>query len=417
MLSAQRDWLADRTIDAAALLVRIDAHARIGAIEGGGVCRLALTDADREGRDRLVAWMREAGLCVDVDAIGNVFGTRAGRHALPPVMTGSHIDTVATGGRYDGNYGVLAGLEAVRWLDARGIATRRPIVIAAFTNEEGVRFQPDMMGSLVHAGGLSLEHALDTIGTDGTRLGDELERIGYAGPMRCGTIVPHAFVELHIEQGPVLEAEGRTIGAVADLQGISWTELTIVGQSNHAGTTPMRMRRDAGWCAAAVAVFVRDLARRMGDGQVGTVGAIDLHPNLVNVIAARATVKVDLRNTDAAALARAEAELDAFVARLEAEEGVRINARRLVRLDPVVFDPRLVRMIEASAARRGLPTMRMTSGAGHDAQMMARVCPSAMVFVPSAGGLSHNPREHTDAAELAHGAAVLLDVLTALADE
>ncbi|HEX7865153.1 MAG TPA: M20 family metallo-hydrolase [Variovorax sp.] len=398
-------------------MARIEAHAAIGAIDGGGVCRIALTDADRQGRDQLVRWMKELGLEVRIDRIGNIFGIRPGTTDAAPVMTGSHIDTVATGGRYDGNYGVMAGLEVVRWLDARGRRTLRPIVVAAFTNEEGVRFMPDMMGSLVHAGGLALETALGTAGTDGALLGDELARIGYAGDMACGAIVPHAFVELHIEQGPVLEAEGLAIGAVQDLQGISWQEIAITGQSNHAGTTPMRLRHDAGYCAAAIAVFVRDLAQRYGDSQVGTVGAIDLHPNLINVIAARATLTVDLRNTDEATLQQAEAELEEYLRQLEREEGVAIEARRLARFEPVVFDAGLVRRIEASARTRGLPGRRMTSGAGHDAQMMARICPAAMIFVPSERGISHNPREHTAPADLANGASVLLDVMLALADE
>ena len=417
VLAAQQQWLRQRSVGEVALLRRIEAHAAIGAIEGGGVCRIALTDADRKGRDQLVAWMRELGLDVSIDRIGNIFGLRAGRADLPPVMTGSHIDTVATGGRYDGNYGVMAGLEVVRWLNERGIVTHRPLVVAAFTNEEGVRFQPDMMGSLVHAGGLPLQQALDTLGTDGTRLGDELARIGYAGDMACGSIVPHAFVELHIEQGPVMEAEGVQIGAVENLQGISWQEFTIAGQSNHAGTTPMRLRRDAGYCAAAIAVFVRELALRAGASQVATVGAIELHPNLINVIPARATASVDLRNTDEAALQRAERELAAFVDKLADEQAVRIETRRLVRFEPVVFDQRLVRIIERASQARGHATRRMISGAGHDAQMMARVCPSAMIFVPSALGISHNPREHTAPADLLRGADVLLDVLLALAEE
>jgi N-carbamoyl-L-amino-acid hydrolase len=290
-------------------------------------------------------------------------------------------------------------------------------VVAAFTNEEGVRFQPDMMGSLVHAGGLPLQQALDSVGTDGTRLGDELQRIGYAGDLACGAIVPHAYVELHIEQGPVMEAEGVQIGAVQDLQGISWQEITLTGQSNHAGTTPMRLRRDAGHGAAAIAVFVRDLALRYGGSQVATVGAIDLHPNLVNVIASRARLTVDLRNTDETLLQRAEQELAQFVATLAAEQRLTVATLQLVRLQPVCFDPRLVRIIEAAANARGHCTRRLTSGAGHDAQMMARICPAAMIFVPSAGGISHNPREHTDAADLARGANVLLDVMLALAAE
>ncbi len=332
-------------------------------------------------------------------------------------MTGSHIDTVATGGRYDGNYGVMAGLEVVRWLNDRQRQTLRPFVVAAFTNEEGVRFMPDMMGSLVHAGGLPLDAALDTVGTDGARLGDELARIGYAGDMACGALVPHAFVELHIEQGPVLEAEGVTIGAVADLQGISWQEIVVTGQSNHAGTTPMHLRHDAGYCAAAIAVFVRELARRYGGSQVATVGAIDLHPNLINVIAARATLTVDLRHTDEVRLQAAEGELANYLRQLEATEGVAIEARTLARFEPVKFDERLVRAIEASAHARGLRHRRMTSGAGHDAQMMARLCPAAMVFVPSVRGISHNPKEHTASADLAQGANVLLDVVLGLLDE
>src|SRR5271155_3165853 len=230
-------------VDLDALMRRIDEHARIGAIENGGVCRIALTDADREGRDLLVQWMKELGLEIRIDQIGNIFGIRAGSTDAAPVMTGSHIDTVGTGGRYDGCYGVMAGLEVGRVFNANGVRTRRPIVVASFTNEEGVRFMPDMTGSLVYAGGMSVEQALAIVGTDGMRLGDELARIGYAGSMPCREIRPHAYVELHIEQGPVLEAEGISLGAVEDLQGISWQEITITGQSNHAGTTPMRLRR------------------------------------------------------------------------------------------------------------------------------------------------------------------------------
>ena len=413
--AAQRDWLARDSLSEDRLMARIDALAAIGATDGGGVCRIALTDADRDGRAQLVRWMRELGLQVRVDQIGNLFGIRAGRTDAAPVMTGSHIDTVATGGRLDGSYGVLAGLEVVRWLNDRQITTGRPMVVAAFTNEEGVRFQPDMMGSLVHAGGLPLAQALDSRDAAGIRLGDELTRIGFAGDMACGAIVPHAFIELHIEQGPVMEAEGIEIGAVQDLQGISWQQFSITGQSNHAGTTPMRLRRDAGHGAAAIAVFVRELALRLGGSQVATVGAITLHPNLVNVIAARATLTVDLRNTDEAVLAQAEAELAAFVQRLAAEQGVSIEAQRLARFAPVRFDAGLVRLIEGRAQARGWRTHRMTSGAGHDAQMLARICPAAMVFVPSVAGISHNPREHTAPADLVRGATVLRDVLLALA--
>ncbi len=421
VLAAQQARRAAQSIDADALLARIERLAAVGAVEAvdgsgaRGVSRIALSDADRDGRDLLVRMMRELGLEVRVDRIGNVFGVRAGRGDAAPVMCGSHIDTVARGGRLDGAYGVLAALEVVRWLDARALRTHRALVVAAFTNEEGVRFQPDMMGSLVHAGGLALDEALDARDGAGLRLGDELARIGYAGDMDCGAIRPHAFVELHIEQGPVLEAEGRAIGAVDGVQGISWQQFTIRGKANHAGTTPMHLRRDAGHAAAAIAVFVRELARRCGG--VATVGTIELQPNLINVIASRARVSVDLRHVDDAALHAAEAELAAFVQQLAEAEGVDIETRRLARFAPVAFDARLVRHIEAAAAAHGHAARRISSGAGHDAQMIARIAPAAMIFVPSAAGISHNPREHTDAAQLALGATVLRDVLLALAQE
>ena len=262
--AGERVTLGALRVDRARLMARLERLAEIGPIEGGGSCRLALTEQDRLGRDLVVGWMRELGLAVSVDPIGNVFGVRRGTQDGAPVMTGSHIDTVRTGGRYDGNLGVLAGLEVVATLEQAGITTRRPLAVAFFTNEEGARFAPDMLGSLVYAGGLALDEALDTVSIDGRRLGDELRAIGYAGDAALGQPRPHAFVELHIEQGPVLDAEGVTIGAVEDLQGISWQEITITGQSNHAGTTPMRLRHDAGYCAAAIADVPEDAGARDG---------------------------------------------------------------------------------------------------------------------------------------------------------
>jgi N-carbamoyl-L-amino-acid hydrolase len=402
-------------IDADRLVWRLDRLAEIGAIEGGGCCRLALTDEDRAGRDLVVGWMRELGLEVAIDPIGNVFGLRRGAGDVAPVMTGSHIDTVRTGGRYDGNLGVLGGLEVAETLNAAGIVTRRPLAVAFFTDEEGARFAPDMLGSLVYVGGLALREALDVVSIDGKRLGDELARIGYAGAAPIGVHRPHAYVELHIEQGPVLDAEGITIGAVLDLQGISWQEIAITGQSNHAGTTPMRLRHDAGYCAAAIGTFIRGLAREMGGSQVCTMGKVDLHPNLINVIAARAKLTVDLRNTDEALLQEAERRLAAFLDGLARAEGVKIETRRLARFEPVIFDDGITGLVERTAARLGHSCRRMTSGAGHDAQMLARICPSGMIFVPSVKGISHNPAEHTTPADLAAGANVLLHTLLELA--
>ena len=307
--------MSDLHIDGDRLLRRIDDLATIGPIEGGGSCRLALTDEDRDGRDLVVTWMTDLGLDISMDGIGNVVGVRPGRTDGAPIMTGSHIDTVRTGGRFDGNLGVLAGLEVIETLEFNGITTEHPFAVAFFTDEEGARFQPDMLGSLVYAGGMGLEEALDVVGIDGTVLGEELDRIGYRGTSPCPGVAPRAFVELHVEQGPVLEADGVTIGAVTGVQGISWTELAITGQSNHAGTTPMHLRHDAGYVAAAIAAHVRQLAIRMGGRQVATVGSLELHPNLVNVVAGSAAMTVDLRNTDEALLVEAEADLARFVPR------------------------------------------------------------------------------------------------------
>jgi beta-ureidopropionase / N-carbamoyl-L-amino-acid hydrolase len=407
----------DLRIDANRLAGRIEALATVGAIAGGGVCRLALTPEDRAGRDRVVGWMRELGLAVTVDAIGNVVGVRAGREPGPAVMAGSHIDTVRTGGRYDGNLGVLAGLEVVHTLNDAGIVTRRPLAVAFFTNEEGARFNPDMMGSLVYVGGLPAQEALATVGIDGASVGECLTSIGYAGSAPCGQPKVHAYLELHVEQGPVLDSEGTTIGAVEGVQGISWTEFTVQGVSNHAGTTPMRMRHDAGYVACAIAQHAREIARALAGDQVATVGAIKLSPNLVNVIANEAVFTVDLRNTDEAVLQEAERRLHAFAQSAAAAEGVTLSHRSLARFEPVAFDPAVVALVEATARRLGHSVRRLPSGAGHDAQMLARVCPAGMVFVPSVGGISHNVKEFTATADLEAGANVLLHTLLALADE
>ncbi len=394
---------------------RLDELGAIGSTGDGGCARLALTDADREGRDLVVSWMRELGLRVDVDGVGNVVGTWPADATEPPVLTGSHIDTVRTGGIYDGNLGVLAGLEALETIITSGLALRRPIAVAFFTNEEGARFAPDMFGSLVYVGGMPLEEALDTVGVDGAVVGEELERIGYVGPRPCPARPPAAFVELHIEQGPVLEAEGVDIGAVTGVQGISWQEVTVTGQSNHAGTTPMAHRHDPAYVAGAVAVFVRSMAEEAGPTQVATVGRIDLHPNLVNVVPAWATFTVDLRNTSEDALQEAEAALASRLDELAQAEGVAVETRSLARFAPVAFDPAMVDRVERVARDHGHAVRRMPSGAGHDAQMLARVCPTAMVFTPSVAGVSHNPAELTHDPDLEAGANVLLTVLAELA--
>ncbi|MCU1356734.1 MAG: putative N-carbamoyl-L-amino acid amidohydrolase [Acidimicrobiales bacterium] len=394
---------------------RLEALGEIGSTGDGGCARLALTDADKEGRDLVVSWMEDLGLRVDIDGIGNVVGTWPPDATEQPVMTGSHIDTVRTGGRYDGNLGVLAGLEAIETIVTSGARPEHPLAVGFFTNEEGSRFAPDMFGSLVFVGGLPLEEALDVVAVDGAVAGDELERIGYIGPMPCPARPPRAFVELHIEQGPVLEAGGETIGVVTGVQGISWQEITITGQSNHAGTTPMDHRHDPSFAAASITTFVRALATELGPPQVATVGRVELHPNLVNVVPARATLTVDLRNTDEHVLQGAEARLAAHCEDLAEAEGVIIERKTLARFEPVAFDPEMVDRVERVAVAHGHRVRRMPSGAGHDAQMLARVCPTSMIFTPSIGGISHNPAERTHPADLEAGANVLLDVLCELA--
>jgi N-carbamoyl-L-amino-acid hydrolase len=398
------------------LMGRIEALGRIGALDGGGVCRLALTDADRDGRDLVAGWMRELGLDVSIDGIGNIIGLRAGTEDGPPVMTGSHIDTVATGGLYDGNLGVLAGLEVVDCLNEAGITTRRPVAVGVFTNEEGSRFQPDMLGSSVHQGSLTLSEALAEMDTKGAVVGDELQRIGYAGDAPVGGTPIHAFIELHVEQGPLLEQAGTTIGAVTSVQGITWTEYTLDGVSNHAGTTPMELRHDAGYVAAAIGCEARRLALDMGGDQRATVGVSELVPNIVNVIAKRARLTVDLRNTDDGLMTEAEERMTAFIAETAAAEGVQVSTRPLVRFQPVQFDVAVVDRIEAAAAGQGHSVKRMASGAGHDAQMFAPNCPTAMIFVPSVGGISHNVEEFTAPQDIRAGADVLLQVMVELAE-
>jgi len=408
--------MTDLHIDIDRLIERLAALAEIGAIAGTeGCARLALTDEDRAGRDLVVSWMHDLELDVTIDGIGNVVGVMAGSTEGAPVMTGSHIDTVRTGGRYDGNLGVLAGLEVIETLRIANVIPDRPLAVAFFTDEEGARFPPDMLGSLVYVGGMGVEEAHAITGIDGATVGGELDRIGYLGPAPLPGATPHAFVELHVEQGPVLETEGLTIGAVTGVQGISWTEVTVTGQSNHAGTTPMDLRRDPGVVAFKVGSFVHELAHELGAPQVATVGRIEMHPNLVNVVPASATFTIDLRHTDNDVLLEAEGRTSDFLAATAAAENCTIEQRSLARFDPVIFDETVICAVEDVATAQGHTVRRMPSGAGHDAQMLARVCPTGMVFVPSVDGVSHNPAEYTSPEDLEAGANVLLHVMLDLA--
>ena len=403
--------LSNLRINIDRLATSIEDLAEIGAIAGGGVCRMALTDEDRQGRDMVVKWMHELGLEVTVDQIGNVIGIRAGQESGKPVMTGSHIDTVASGGRYDGNLGVLAGLEVIATLNEAEITTRKPIGVGFFTNEEGARFAPDMMGSGVHQGALELKTMLDVLDNEGARVGDELEKIGYAGDTSTGDFRADSYVELHVEQGPILELEDYEIGAVEGVQGISWNEYRISGTANHAGTTPMRLRHDAGYVAAAISVEARRLANEMGANQIGTVGVTKLNPGLINVIAKEALLTIDLRNTDEQKLQEAEQAMRSFIEQICKAEGVTFSSRTLARFEPVTFNKTMVSLVAETATALGLRVKSMPSGAGHDAQMFAPNCPTAMIFVPSRNGISHNVAEYTEPKHLQAGTDVLLQML------
>src|SRR5712664_3030672 len=300
-------------IDRKRLEHSIEELGRIGETPRGGLTRLALTDEDKRGRDLMVRWMREAGLRVTVDQMGNIFGERAGSEPVPPVMMGSHVDSVPTGGKYDGQLGVLCGLETIRALDEHKIRTRHPVTLAIFTNEEGARFQPAMIASGVMAGKIPLEDAYNARDKDGVRLVDELERIGYLGSEPCVPRPFRAYLELHIEQGPFLEEEGLAVGVVEGIVAISWSRLTIHGVQDHAGPTPMRIRHDALVAAAAVVGGVREIARRMGGDFVATVGRLDLIPNIPNAIPGRVVLSVDFRDPQEANLDRALAMLDHVV--------------------------------------------------------------------------------------------------------
>jgi N-carbamoyl-L-amino-acid hydrolase len=394
-------------IDGARLVSRLAELSAIGATPEGGCRRLALTDEDRQGRDWLVGQMRALGLDVRVDAIGNIVGILKGREEGPALVMGSHIDTVGTGGRFDGALGVVAGIEVLAVLRDAGLVPKRDMAVIAFTNEEGARFQPDMLGSLVWAGGMSVAAAHAEVDADGVGLGAELGRIGYLGPERPGFLKAHAYLELHIEQGPVLESEGGGLGAVTGIQGICWLELTLTGRPSHAGTTPMAYRRDPGLTAARINLFANELTKTI-PGQLANCGVVRVQPGNVNVVPETVVMTLDLRNPLDGPLAEAEAALRKFCAGLSQRDGIAIAFRDLARFPATPFAEELIAAVEASAAGHGRPIRRMISGAGHDAQMMSRLCPTAMIFIPSVGGLSHNPAELSTDEDMVEGADVLL---------
>ena len=383
---------------------------KIGALKGGGVCRLSLTEEDREARDLLKQWADGLGLEVEVDEVGNMFVCRKGSSDTPCIMTGSHLDTVGTGGLFDGSLGVVAGMEVMEVLIENNITTKHPFKVANFTNEEGVRFTPDMMGSLAFKGAISAREIHTIKSADGkVILGDELEKIGYKGEMKAGSFPVSKFIEIHIEKGPVLENENIQVAAVTKVQGIYWTEYHVYGRTAHAGTTPLALRQDAGLVAAGLNTFIREKARELG--AVGTMGVVEYSPNLINVIPEKVKFTTDIRHTDPKVLADFQQQLDARLQELCELENTRFERRELVRLDPVDFSGEMVSLVEEKSRQLGYSVKRMVSGAGHDAQMMAAVCPTVMIFVPSVNGISHNVEEYTKDEDLERGANVLLHTL------
>lgn len=422
-LAPGKPHAADLRIDGQRLWDSLMTLAKIGATAKGGVRRLALTELDGQARDLVARWLREAGCSIHVDAIGNIFGIRPGalgdgfgpdgqpaadiRHRA--VAIGSHIDTQPSGGRFDGNYGVMAGLEVLRTLQQAGVRTQRPLAVAIWTNEEGTRFTPVMMGSGAWCGAFSYEHCLAQADRDGTTVGQALADIGYDG-----TAVPprfSAYLEPHIEQGPVLEHEGITIGAVEGALGQRWFDVVANGQDAHAGPTPIEMRRDALLAASRLVQEVRRIAIEHPDYARGTVGQLFVTPNSRNVIPGKVEFSVDLRNAKDETLDAMSASLRAAVQRIASEEQVEISLNEVVYFPPCAFEGSLVNAIEEGARVRGYPVRRLASGAGHDAVYVARTCPTAMIFVPCEGGISHNEIENASPSDLAAGCDVLLGVV------
>jgi len=383
--------------------------AKIGATEKGGCCRLALTDLDREGRDLFVNWCEDAGCSIKVDKMGNIFARRPGRNNdLAPVITGSHLDTQPTGGRFDGVFGVLAGLEVVRSLNDLGFETERPIEVAVWTNEEGSRFPPAMVASGVFSGAFTLEYGLSRTDEDGKTMGEELQRIGYAGAEDVGGRDVHAYFEAHIEQGPILEAEEKTIGVVTDAQGQRWYELNLTGVESHAGPTPMDRRKDALLGAARIIQLVNQIGLDNAPVACSTVGMINSYPNSRNVIPGHVFLTVDLRHPDNDVLASMDAALRDGITTICEEIGLEQELEQIFSYAPIHFDESCVSAVRDATNDCGFSSRDMVSGAGHDACYLAAVAPTSMIFIPCIDGISHNEIEDVKPEWITAGADVLL---------
>jgi N-carbamoyl-L-amino-acid hydrolase len=392
--------------------------AQIGATAKGGVCRLTLTDLDKQGRDLFIRWCKDAGCTVAVDKVGNIFARREGRRPqLPAIMTGSHLDTQPTGGKFDGIFGVLAGLEVLRTLNDYGHETDAPIEVIVWTNEEGSRFSPAMMGSGVYAGVFKLDDVMAKRDVEGKAFGDELKRIGFAGDSPAEPRPSAAYFEAHIEQGPILEAEKKTIGVVTGAQGQRWYEITVTGQEAHAGPTPMARRKDALVGASRMVDAVNRIGLKHQPNACATVGYMQVSPNSRNTIPGKVFFTVDFRHPVDATLSAMDSELKAACREIADAIGLEVEVKDFWYFPPTPFDPKLVADVRSGAERFGYAHRDIISGAGHDAVYMAKVSPTAMIFVPCEDGISHNEIENAKAEDLAAGCNVLLHAILAHAHQ
>ncbi|MFZ6848287.1 Zn-dependent hydrolase [Undibacterium sp. RuRC25W] len=404
--------LSDLRINGDRLWASLMELAQIGATVKGGVKRLALSDLDKQGRDLVVSWGKQAGMRITVDKIGNVFMRREGRNpALAPVMSGSHIDTQPTGGKFDGNYGVLAALEVVRTLNDHQIDTESPIEVAFWTNEEGSRFVPVMMGSGVFCGAFSLEHAYAAQDTEGKTVAEELARIGYLGTEEPGHHPIGAYFEAHIEQGPVLEDADKVIGVVPGVLGLSWYDCTVTGMEAHAGPTPMGLRKDALQVATHIMQEVVNIGNRYPPYGRGTVGMVQVFPNSRNVIPGEVKFSIDLRNVSSDLLDTMHNDILAYVDDTSQRSGLKISIERVSYFPPCPFHPECVDAVRQATAALGYSTMDVVSGAGHDAIYAARLAPAGMIFVPCKDGISHNEIEDATSEHISAGCNVLLHAM------
>ena len=392
--------------------------AEIGPGQHGGSCRLALTDEDRDGRDLFIRWCEEIGCVVTIDDMGNIFARRAGRNNdLAPIVAGSHLDTQPHGGKFDGIYGVLAALEAVRTLHDNNVTTEAPVEVVVWTNEEGSRFAPAMIASGVYAGIFDKDYAWSITDSDGKSMGDELKRIGYMGDMPCGNNPIGALLEAHIEQGPILEADNQQIGIVVGGQGQHWYDVTLKGQDSHAGSTPMPGRRDALVAAAEIITMVQSLALEFAPRAVSTVGEMSVMPNSRNTIPGEVFFTIDIRNPDATVLAQMATQIETRVATIAGEHGVECELKEIWDKAPVKFDPDCIAAVTEATHALGYSNQQMVSGAGHDACQICLAAPTSMIFVPCAGGLSHNEQESAEPGDLEAGCNVLLHAMLTLANK